>query len=345
MSDSAASSRSPLLDHGILQNVLSYVGLGHCLFVALVSTLWHDVYTILPHQQLTVCDEYGHESVVLCDSDTTLYSSVFTSPSRVYLAYKRGLDCTSELYKRAAGKHADIATLAAAHEAGMEYTEAVMHAAALCNKLAEVQYLHTEGCPWPVQLLDDTAISGHSELLRWCYEQGCHFRHPHMATYFAAQGGSIELMGWLLQQQGAELSAAVLSAAAWKGQTAMVHYLLAKQCPWDARATRLAASGGHVDLLRWLMDNGCPRDAFQLGLAAAEGGSIDVLTHLQQQGILLEDADSLTRMLDSAGHNDQLTNAKWLREQGAEWPTAPLFPWCGEVLAWASSEGFTAPEF
>jgi hypothetical protein len=356
----AAVCSNPLLDAGILLTVLSYVGLGHCLFVAPVSTWWRYVYKTLPHQQLTVCDEYGYESVVLCDPEMTLFSSVFASPSRVELAQKSGLGCNSEPYQCAAGKHADIATLAAAHEAGMEYTEAVIAAAALCNKLAEVQYLHTEDCPWPVQLLDDAARGGHFELVRWCYEHGCRFESSGAATCMAAVGGSVELMGWLLQQEGAKLYEAVLTAAACKGHTAMVHYLLAQQCPWDAHAIRSAASGGHVDLLQWLMDNGCPLEdeddydeddgALQLGLAAAAGGSIEVLTHLRQQGMLLEDADSMTRMLNSAGHNDQLPTAKWLREQGAEWPTAPLHPWrdeepvwSDEVLAWATSEGFTAP--
>jgi hypothetical protein len=45
---------------------------------------------------------------------------VFTSPARV--RQTSGLDCTSETYQHAAGKHADIATLATAHEMGMEYT-------------------------------------------------------------------------------------------------------------------------------------------------------------------------------------------------------------------------------
>eukprot|EP00953_Heterococcus_sp_UTEX-ZZ885_P011416 6606-Heterococcus_DN1.PRE.1 len=42
----------------------------------------------------------------------------------------------------------------------MEYAAATMTAAAECNKLIEVQYLHSQGCPWPAQLLDGLLISG-----------------------------------------------------------------------------------------------------------------------------------------------------------------------------------------
>jgi hypothetical protein len=51
---------------------------------------------------------------------------------------------------------------------GMLYTVATIAAAAKRNKLAEVQYLHRQGCPWPVDLLEAAARSGNFELLRWC---------------------------------------------------------------------------------------------------------------------------------------------------------------------------------
>jgi hypothetical protein len=74
--------------------------------------------------------------------------------------------------------------------------------------------------------------------------------------------------------------------------------------------------------------------------AAADGGSIEVLQYLQQQGLMTSTA-LLTEMLDCAAHINELPAAKWLREQGAEWPTecrAP-FRWGDKVLAWARTEG------
>jgi hypothetical protein len=75
-------------------------------------------------------------------------------------------------FKYAAGKHADIATLAAAHGFGMEFSEIIMADAAAANKLAEVQYLHSKGCDWPVGLLEEAASKDYFELLQCRYNQG-----------------------------------------------------------------------------------------------------------------------------------------------------------------------------
>jgi hypothetical protein len=45
-------------------------------------------------------------------------------------------------------------------------------------------------------------------------------------------------------------------------------------------------------------------------------------------------------MLNAAGANSKLAAAKWLRQQGAEWPA--VINWCGCSLDWAGSEGCTA---
>jgi hypothetical protein len=178
MVDTQAQKRSaegsdPLLNAGILQNVLSYVGPGHHLFVAPVCKWWKEMYATLDSQQLTINAGYRCASIITCDHQMTLFSSIFASPSRVKLAHKSGLDCTSGAYQRAAGKHANTATLATAHELGMQCTADTMIVAAQSNKLAEVQYLHDQGCPWPLKLLETAASSGHFELLRWCREHGC----------------------------------------------------------------------------------------------------------------------------------------------------------------------------
>jgi hypothetical protein len=313
----AAGGRNPLLDPSVLQHILSYVGLGHCLFVAPVSWSWRDLYAALQSQQLRVYDKSRKSKIVTCVPQMTLFSSVFASPSRVKHAYQNGLSYRTTAYHRAAGKHADIATLAAAHELGMNYTAATMAGAASCNKLAEVQYLHSQGCPWPSGLLESAAQCNNSELLRWCYEQSCPWESASTATYYTAQSSKVELMAWVLQQPDMQLSEMAMHAAAERGHTAMCQYLHAKQCPWDVRRTNAAARCGHVDLVRWLCDNGCPWDADLLCLSAAKGGRIKVLKHLQQQDLLTSPA-LLQDTLHYAGHHNKLAAAKWLREQGAE---------------------------
>jgi hypothetical protein len=325
--------------------MLSYVGQGHHLFVALVSKLWKESYSTLQSQQLTV-SKMSRKTRISCMLKMTWFSSVFASPSRVELAHESG--CTPYKYQRvclrAAGKHGDIATLAAAHKLGMKYTGTTMAAAGQCNKLAEVQYLHDQGCPWSRGLLLRAARDGYFELLRWCYEHGCVWQNTADAPYYAAQSGNVELMAWVLQLPGMRVYITSIAAAAAKGHVAMCKYLHELQCPWHSSATQQAAAGGHVDLLTWLVDNGCRWETRQLCTAAAECGSIEVLTYLQQQGLLTSRA-LLTDMLDTAAAvRNELAAAKWLREQGAEWPTSFLsyrHPWHSDVLEWARAEGCT----
>jgi hypothetical protein len=235
---STADNSYPLLNFGIVQTVISYVGSGHHLYVAVVNRRWKELYASL-EKQLTVNDEYGQRTVT-CSSQRTLHSSVFASPSRVQLAHNCGIRCRSAAYHRAAGKHANIATLATAHEVGMEYTAATMAAAAHSNKLADVQHLHTEGCSWPELLLERAAGNRQYELVRWCYEHGCPWDTT-KAAYHAAKSGNIE-----------QLQEDVMGAAALQGHAAMCEFLRAQRCPWDARSTSLAAMGGHVDLYTYV---------------------------------------------------------------------------------------------
>jgi hypothetical protein len=327
------------LNFGILQNVFSYVGLGHSLFVALVSKSWRKLYFKLKSmQRASYAVERG--SVETCiTGKMTLHSSVFTSPSRVSFAQECGLASTTKDYQRAAGKHADVATLAAAHELGMEYKDITLTSAARYNKLAELQYLHSQGCVWPLGLLEVAATSGHLELLRWCHEHGCPFREVRMAPAHAAQSGNVELMAWVLQQPGTQLSVHAMKAAAVAGRLAMCKCLYAQQCPWDSSSTSAAACHGHVDVLHWLCDNSCPWEARELCVSAAQGGSVAVLTHLQQQG-LLDSVALLTELLDEAAMACELAAAKWLRAQGAEWPAAfDYYDFGNAVTTWAEAEG------
>jgi hypothetical protein len=83
---SAADSSDPLLNAGVLQNVLSYVGPGHCLSVAPVSKWWKEIYCTVQSQELTVEDDYDSYTIS-CGPNMTLFSSVFASASCVHLAW------------------------------------------------------------------------------------------------------------------------------------------------------------------------------------------------------------------------------------------------------------------
>jgi hypothetical protein len=314
----SATSCNPLLCSGVLHTVLSYV-VGEYLFMAPVSRWWREIYATLESKQLTFHDESGEKQTITCAPNMTLYSSVLATPTRVKLAHSSGLSCISRAYWRAAGRHADVATLATANELGMNYTKTTMTAAAQCNKPAEVQFLHNEGCDWPSGLLENASKSGFFELERWCYMHGCPFEHAIASETLrhAAQSGSIPLMASLLQQPGTELHEGLMCWAATKGRTVMCQYLHSRQCPWDHIATCRAAVNGHIDLLRWLVDNGCPWDAHQLCNIAVRCERVEVLMFLEQGGALTS-ATMLSRMLRMATQVfHRPAAAQWLREHGA----------------------------
>jgi hypothetical protein len=143
----ATDSRNPLQQATfdlIVELVLDYVGPGHWCFVAEVSSLWRDTYKRVASREMQVIDSGRKVGSV---PQMTLYSSIFGSASRVRHATAHGLSSTTMEYQRAAGRYADVATLQAAHAAGMRYSYAAMDGAARCNAFAVVQFLRTQGCP------------------------------------------------------------------------------------------------------------------------------------------------------------------------------------------------------
>jgi hypothetical protein len=169
------------------------------------------------------------------------------------------------------------------------------------------------------------------------------------SIYDAATGGTIEMLQWLQQQYPHATADNALDAAVSAGQTAMCAYLHSQQpddYPLSEDACRSAAFRGQVETLDWLRQHGYPWSGEGLRRSAARGGSIASMQYLQQQGIV-STAAQLTDMLLRAGANNCLQAAKWLRQQGADWP--PVLncgvdmEWKYHVLAWARAEGCTAP--
>eukprot|EP00953_Heterococcus_sp_UTEX-ZZ885_P038474 19740-Heterococcus_DN1.PRE.3 len=121
MSAPAAKRQSiekTLSERGILQHVLSFVGAGHHAFVAPVSQSWCEAYSsayaAVPRKGRLV-------------GAFTVYRAIFGSPSRMQMAFAtgvlplRGPRLKMNAHDRLlaiAGKHADLATLQAAHQLG-----------------------------------------------------------------------------------------------------------------------------------------------------------------------------------------------------------------------------------
>jgi hypothetical protein len=334
---------------GLLKEILGYVGPGHWLFLSTVCSLWRDLYTKMITEKLKRRFSYvmGIDIVVAkftCIPQMTLYSAVFASSSRVRLAHENGVNCSTTAYEHAAGKHGTVASLMAARELGMEFSAATMMGAAEGNQLPVLQYLHAQKYPWHWTVPAAAARRGDLEMLRWLKEQGCGWEDGKDILCAAVRSGNIDMAAWVKQQPGVVCDENTMAAAAGKGHTAICEFLHAEQCPWSPSACWAAASNGHVDTLRWLREHGCPWIADVIRVSAAQGGRLDVMNYLQQQGIV-EGPAVLTRMLNAAGAHDKLAAAQWLRQQGAEWPPVLNYygtAWSGDTLAWAKADGYTS---
>jgi hypothetical protein len=335
---SAAENSNPLLQSGVLQHVLGFVGPGHWFFLATVSSLWAELYATLASTVKHRRNMLGRVPFT-CTPQMTLHSSVFASPSRMKLAHKDGVNFALRSCWKTAGRHATVPSLKLAQELGMEYCFEVMHGAAECNKLDVLQFLHAQGCAWEARISTIVAQRGDLEMLRWVHEQGCDLQTRTILSS-AASSGNIELTAWVKQQPGVACNQSAMAAAAAQGHTAVCELLRAEGRPWNTHACDRAASGRHLSTLSWLHENGCAWDMYTVCYAAAQGGSVDIMVYLQQQG-LATTVTVLTGMLDWAGAHHELAAAQWLREQGAEWP-AVLQNWSNTAIAWARAEGCTS---
>jgi hypothetical protein len=179
-----------------------------------------------------------------------------------------------------AGQSGSIAMLEWLKHHGVVLGKGTSDGAASGGHLSALQYLHAEGCAMGFWVCWAAADRGDLVILKWAWEHDCKGDVAEVCYAAAAsESGNIELMTWLLQQPGVQLTAGVMSSAASGGNLGMCEFLLANQCPWDEASCEMAARCGHLHILRWLREHDCP---------------------LQQQGVVFT-AAQLTEMLNIAG--------------------------------------------
>jgi hypothetical protein len=228
----AADSANPLNEAGILQHVLNILGPWHHLFISAVSKAWNNSYEQVASVQMAgfaeIGDCYEHTALHTITSKTTVCSAVFACGSRVKLAHQCGLTFGNEQLQRVAGKVAAIPTLRAAHELGLELSDQVLSGAAQAAALRKLQWLHTkQGCPLNV----DT-------------------------PFFAARGGSIDMLRWV-KGRGCVFGANTCTGAAARAHIHVLQFLREEGCAWDSDACVAAAQRGNWSTLKWPHEQGC----------------------------------------------------------------------------------------
>ena len=107
------------------------------------------------------------------------------------------------------------------------------------------------GGPLCSRALMDVVLPGRVELAKWALAEGCPRADETGFTLaqVAASHGHLELVQWLIQEQGFAMDQEAMRFAAAAGNLELVEWLQAKGCPMDERACAHAAQHGHLEVL------------------------------------------------------------------------------------------------
>ena len=174
-----------------------------------------------------------------------------------------------------------------------------------------------EGAVHEGDLMNYAAFQGSVEILRWLLEEKGWELTLHTGEC-AGMGGSIELLEYL-DERGYEFGWKACEGAARGGHLKALKYLrgLDPPCPWDERTCWGAAAGGHLDVLKWAraQDPPCPWDE-RTCWGAAEEGHLEVLKWARDQDPPCRWDASACSAAALGGHLDVL---KFLRKEGCSW--------------------------
>jgi hypothetical protein len=297
-----AEGGSALSEPSVLRKLFSFAGPGEWLFLTTVSSLWAAEYAAnLSGNHMKVAQRQNPR--------LTSFRKMFESVSRLQLAQNCGLDFSIWQVQVAAGKFADIPVLAAA-----------------------AQML---SIPWKHVIMGAAFIGSVSKLQWLCTEQQHEFEDPDAVAVYAVAGGNVDVLNWL-KEQGVSFPTSTWNCVAANKQNPLqvVQFLHAEGVEWTAECCEKAAAAGNVEVLRFMHEHDCPWNRAAVRTAAAQSGSIEVMSYLQQEGLLYT-VPKLTEMLKVAASHNNLEASKC--QQGAAWPST--LQTSGKVLAWAKAEG------
>ncbi|WZN63634.1 putative ankyrin repeat protein [Chloropicon roscoffensis] len=170
-----------------------------------------------------------------------------------------------------------------------------------------------KGAVYESDLVNYAALQGSVEILRWLMEEkGWELS---VATgRWAGRGGSVEVLEHM-RKRGYKFASAACEGAAIGGHLKALKFLrgLDPPCRWYERTCAYAARGGHLDVLKFLraQDPPCPWDEWTCA-NAVQGGHLEVLKWARAQEPPCP-WDAMTCALAAKeGHLDVL---KWARSQ------------------------------
>jgi len=182
---------------------------------------------------------------------------------------------------------------------------------------------------------------GHLALVKFLFANGASMsdrdRDPKRqgnALHYAAWGGSVDVVRWLVDEQGASLDEVdivgntALLYAVYGGHRATVDELLRRGRSLQERNSKnhtallQAACGGHLELVQWLLQQGftldeADHDGNTALLFAAWGGHLDLIHFLLANGSSLHEHNHNGHSIFlSAANGGRVAIVEWLLDQG-----------------------------
>jgi hypothetical protein len=301
------SACSPLLQPSVLQ-VLNFLGPGHYLFASTVSKLWLECYGRVPDCRVPSHDRYHHIESQACSHSHTLHSAIFSSKSRLRLAHAAGIQFDAVRnwkLQRLAGQHADIGTLAVAHQLGLPLSANVVHG---CMLSGSVPKLNEQHCWLPHNIARAAAAGGSIEMLKWVHESGCNFDKA-ICDSAVYGGGHIHVLEFL-SAHGFELTADVSTAAVNTGNIKVLQWLREQGCPWNSYLQSHAAGSGSIDMILYLKEQGV---AFTDDSMCCAVEAVDLV---MCQRLLAEGCSWDKEVINLAVRESHLDILRWLVDSG-----------------------------
>ena len=180
---------------------------------------------------------------------------------------------------------------------GIQLNSYICASAASGGQLEMLQFLVGIGADLSPYACANAAENNHLEVLKWLMEynhisdawtyfraaRGGHFRileflgiegianNIHEFHTFAAQGGNVQILQWLKDNNVLVLNENIFAiAASCKNNIKLLEWLLKEGCPTSPRACSYAVLNRDLDTLIWLRSNGCPWDKWCLNYSGSD---------------------------------------------------------------------------
>ena len=202
--------------------------------------------------------------------------------------------------------------------------------------------------------MDAIAAQGDKSTALWAAMRGCHIGvdaciiaasapiEPHLALQMVLHLRTVCRGRW---------GAPVITAAATRGDVAMLQQFRAAGCPWDAKAVTAAVKSQQWPALRHLRENGCVADDWACE-AAAQNGDLEMLQFVREGGwapytFQHRDGELGCRVLRAAAQGGHLDLIAWAVSDGCPIGSHDaLLQKCAafgqtDVMRWALQHGCT----